>query len=145
MTKSKKKWTEVHEFLRLARWNPVSVQFNWGGSFAHSSIKTLLSDAFWVCDLSGCRHGRWTTITSSFSCTNHILCFSSWAQTRWRVWCVEMKEVTWTDNHGPVRRSYSCFIHLSSAKCTDQLSVTYSTAATHSSRMGSKCFLKLTS
>lgn len=26
----------------LARWFSVTVQFNWGGSFAHSSIKTLL-------------------------------------------------------------------------------------------------------
>lgn len=41
----KTKSIEVHPFYvwqTSARWYPVSVQFNWGGSFAHSSIKTLL-------------------------------------------------------------------------------------------------------
>lgn len=33
-----------------ARWYYVTVQFNWGGSFAHSSIKTNF-DAFWVLDV----------------------------------------------------------------------------------------------
>jgi len=45
MERWSEKWTEVHHFYvwhSFARWYSVTVQFNWGGSFAHSSIKTLL-------------------------------------------------------------------------------------------------------
>lgn len=45
MERRSEKWTEVHNFYvwhSFARWDSVTVQFNWGGSFAHSSIKTLL-------------------------------------------------------------------------------------------------------
>lgn len=52
-------WTEVHNFYvwhSFARWYPITVQFNWGGSFAHSSIKTLLlmHSEFWPAWVSTC-------------------------------------------------------------------------------------------
>lgn len=46
-----KTWTEVHNFYvwhSFARLYSLTVQFNWDGSFVHSTIKTLLLMQFWV-------------------------------------------------------------------------------------------------
>lgn len=85
------KWTEVHNFYvwhSFARWYSVTVQFNWGGSFAHSSIKTLLLmhseswPAWMLTWLDPCgEHFTGNRPLYGAQITCHV-CFSLWTCTR---------------------------------------------------------------
>lgn len=79
------KWVKVHYFYVwhfFARWYSVTVQLNWSGSFAHSSIKTLLlmhSESWCWLGLMPC----WEGATRNELLKKSLNSFSNLSQSNW--------------------------------------------------------------